>query len=85
MKLQSAALEHGLFAGGTSGGKNQNNPTQTATFVTAVLKSNGTTEFAIKGGNATSGSLTTHYKGVLPGGWSPPNSAQTFEAARSIS
>ena len=51
--------------------KEQNNPTQTATFVTAVLKNNGTTEFALRGGDATTGSLATYYKGALPGGWSP--------------
>ena len=52
-------------------GKNQNDPSQTGTFVTAVLKNNGTTEFALRGGDATTGSLSTYYKGVLPAGWSP--------------
>ena len=65
-----ADLEFGLFAQG-GGGKNLNVPTQTATFVTAVLKNNGTTEFALRGGDATSGTLSTYYKGALPGGWSP--------------
>ena len=65
-----ADLEYGLFAQGDNK-KNSNNPTQTAPFVTAVLKNNGTTEYALKGGDATSGSLTTYYKGALPGGWSP--------------
>ena len=65
-----ADLEAGLFAQG-SGGKNQNNPSQTATYVSAWLKNNGKTEFAIKGGDATSGKLNTYYKGSLPGGWSP--------------
>jgi len=37
-----------------------------------VLKNNGTTEFALRGGNAQSGSLSTYFKGGLPGGgWSP--------------
>jgi hypothetical protein len=45
---------------------------QTSTYVTAVLKNNGTTEFALRGGNAQSGSLGTYFKGALPGGgWSP--------------
>ena len=44
---------------------------QTSAFVTAVLRNNGTTEFAIRGGNAASGALSTYYKGGLPGGWSP--------------
>jgi hypothetical protein len=65
-----ADLEYGLFAQGNNG-KNSSDPTQTAPFVTAVLKNNGTTEYALKGGDATSGSLTTYYKGALPGGWSP--------------
>jgi hypothetical protein len=65
-----ADLEYGLFAQGDSK-KNSNDPTQSAPFVTAVLKNNGTTEYALKGGDATSGSLSTYYKGTLPGGWSP--------------
>jgi hypothetical protein len=65
-----ADLEAGLFSQGSSG-QNQNDPTQTSAFVTAVLKNNGTSEFTLKGGNATAGNLGTYYKGALPGGWSP--------------
>jgi len=65
-----ADLEFGLFSQG-GGGKNQNDPTQTSTYVTALIKNNGTTQFAIKGGNATSGSLGTYYKGALPQGYNP--------------
>jgi non-reducing end alpha-L-arabinofuranosidase len=65
-----ADLEAGLFSQGGSG-KNNSDPTQTATFVTAVLKNNGTTEFALRGADATTGSLATYYKGALPAGWSP--------------
>ena len=65
-----ADLEYGLFAEGDTK-KNSNDPTQTAPFVTAMLKNNGTTEYALKGGDATSSSLSTYYKGALPGGWSP--------------
>jgi non-reducing end alpha-L-arabinofuranosidase len=65
-----ADLEGGLFAQ-NSFAKNQNDPNQTSAFVTAVLKNNGTTEFALRGANAASGSLTTYYKGALPGGWNP--------------
>lgn len=65
-----ADLEYGLFAQGDNK-NNPKDPTQTAAFVTAVLKNNGTTEYAIKGGDATTGSLSTYYKGALPGGWSP--------------
>jgi hypothetical protein len=65
-----ADLEAGLFSKGGSG-QNTSDPTQTATFVTAVLKNNGTTEWTLEGGDATSSSLTTYYKGALPAGWSP--------------
>jgi hypothetical protein len=65
-----ADLEYGIFAENNTN-KNQNDPTQTSTYVTAVLKNNGTTEFALRGGDATSGALGTYYKGGLPGGWSP--------------
>ena len=65
-----ADLEYGLFAQGNNG-KNSNDPTQTAAYVTAVLKNNGTTEYALRGADATAGSLSTYYKGALPGGWSP--------------
>jgi hypothetical protein len=65
-----ADLEYGLFAQGSTA-KNQNDPSQATPFVTAVLKNNGTTEFALRGSDATSGALTTYYKGALPGGWSP--------------
>ena len=65
-----ADLEYGVFAQNNTN-KNQNDPSQTSTYVTAVLKNNGTTEFALRGGDATSGALGTYYKGALPGGWSP--------------
>jgi hypothetical protein len=67
-----ADLEYGLFSQTQGGSKNQNSPTQTSAYVTAVLKNNGTTEFALRGGNAQSGNLSTYFKGGLPGGgWSP--------------
>jgi hypothetical protein len=65
-----ADLEYGIFTQG-SGGKNQNVPSMTSTYVTAVMKNNGTTEFAIRGANAQSGSLSTYYKGSLPAGYNP--------------
>jgi non-reducing end alpha-L-arabinofuranosidase len=65
-----ADLEFGVFAENNTN-KNPSDPTQTSTYVTAVLKNNGTTEFALRGGDATSGGLGTYYKGALPGGWSP--------------
>jgi hypothetical protein len=36
-----------------------------------MLKNNGTTRFAIKGGNAQTGTLTTLWDGALPPGYSP--------------
>ena len=65
-----ADLEYGVFAENNTN-KNQNDPTQTSTYVTAVLKNNGTTEFALRGGDATAGGLGTYYQGALPGGWTP--------------
>jgi hypothetical protein len=44
-----------------------------AAVVTALVKNNGTSTYAIKGGNADSGGLTTWYNGSLPtqGGYIP--------------
>ena len=44
-----ADLEYGIFSQTAGGSKNQNDPSQTSTYVTAVLKNNGTTEFALRG------------------------------------
>ncbi|HEY5955646.1 MAG TPA: arabinofuranosidase catalytic domain-containing protein [Polyangiaceae bacterium] len=64
-----ADMEDGMTAGGS--GKNNNNPSQTATYVTAIEKNNGTTEWALRGGDATTGALGTYYKGALPAGKNP--------------
>jgi hypothetical protein len=66
-----ADLENGLFAGGN--GANPGNTGISSPFVTAMLKDNGTTTYAIKDGNAQSGGLTTQYSGPLPdiGGYTP--------------
>ncbi|SEK51889.1 arabinofuranosidase catalytic domain-containing protein [Streptacidiphilus jiangxiensis] len=66
-----ADLENGLFAG--ANGANTANTGNSSAFVTAVLKNNGTTTYAIKGGNAQSGSLSTWWSGALPdlGGYTP--------------
>lgn len=37
----------------------------------AVIKNNGMTEFAIRGGDATKGTLGTFYKGALPKRYGP--------------
>jgi hypothetical protein len=62
-------LENGLFQGNRSNTANLGNATP---YVTALLKNNGQTTFALKGGNSQSGGLTTWYNGALPsGGYSP--------------
>ncbi|MFJ2082686.1 arabinofuranosidase catalytic domain-containing protein [Micromonospora chokoriensis] len=65
-----ADLEWGLFPGGSQTW-NPNQRAFTSKFVTATLKNNGTTRFAIKGSDAQSGSLYTLYDGSLPPGYSP--------------
>ncbi len=65
-----ADLEYGLYPGGSTSW-NPNQRAFTSKFVTATLKNNGTSRFAIKGSNAQSGSLYTLYDGGLPNGYSP--------------
>ncbi|MBM9502996.1 lectin [Actinacidiphila acididurans] len=65
-----ADLEWGLYSGGSQSW-NTNQRAFTAKFVTAMLKNNGTSRFALKGGDAQSGSLTTVWDGGLPSGYSP--------------
>jgi hypothetical protein len=65
-----ADLEWGLYPGGSQSW----NPNQRALpnkYVTAMLKNNGTSRFAIKGSNAQAGNLTTMYDGALPPGYNP--------------
>lgn len=66
-----ADLENNLFSG-VNTGKNSGNPTITTSdrFLTAVVKG-GPNEWAIRGGNAASGSLSTYYSGVRPSGYNP--------------
>lgn len=65
-----ADLEWGLYPGGSQSW-NPNQRAFTSRYVTAMLKNNGTTRFALKGGNAQSGALTTLWDGALPNGYSP--------------
>jgi hypothetical protein len=65
-----ADLEYGLFPGGSSSW-NPNQRAFTNRYVTAMEKNNGTTQMALKGGNAQSGGLTTLYSGSLPSGYNP--------------
>ncbi|KAF5368903.1 hypothetical protein D9758_002957 [Tetrapyrgos nigripes] len=59
-----ADLENGLFAGSTAG-NNPSVPTITDRFVTAIVKGQPN-NFALKGGNAASGGLSTFYNGPRP-------------------
>jgi non-reducing end alpha-L-arabinofuranosidase len=65
-----ADLEFGLYSGGSQTW-NTNQRAFGSRFVTATLKNNGTSRFAMKGSNAQSGSLTTVWDGALPPGYSP--------------
>jgi non-reducing end alpha-L-arabinofuranosidase len=65
-----ADLEWGLFPGGSSTW-NPNQRAFTSKFVTATLKNNGTSRFAIRGSDAQSGNLFTLWDGSLPSGYSP--------------
>lgn len=65
-----ADLEWGLYPGGSQSW-NPNQRAFTSKFVTAMLKNNGTSRFALKGGNAQTGTLTTLWDGALPPGYSP--------------
>jgi hypothetical protein len=65
-----ADLEYGLFPGGSKTW----NSKQVAfkhRYVTAMLKNDGTTKFAMKGGDAQAGSLTVLWDGGLPSGYGP--------------
>src|SRR6201999_3727685 len=64
-----ADLENGLYAG-QSFTANANNVPQTSTYVTALVKGRSGS-FALKGGNAQSGTLTTFYDGSRPSGYNP--------------
>ncbi|KAK7053677.1 alpha-N-arabinofuranosidase [Favolaschia claudopus] len=61
-----ADLENGLFAGSSRDNVNNNNPTITSRFVTAIVKGQPGNNWAIRGGNAASGSLSTFFNGVRP-------------------
>ena len=65
-----ADLEYGLYSGGSQSW-NTNQRAFTSRYVTAMLKNNGTSQFALKGGDAQSGGLTTLWNGSLPPGYSP--------------
>ncbi|KAI4941906.1 hypothetical protein J4E91_010456 [Alternaria rosae] len=59
-----ADLENGLFSG-MSPKNNPADPTLTDRFLTTILKG-GPNKWALRGGNAVSGSLSTYYNGARP-------------------
>ena len=63
-----ADLECGMFTGGSTSVPNTQNISMTSTYVTAMLKNDGT-NMALKGGNAQAGALTTLYSGKIASGW----------------
>ncbi|MCA1219651.1 arabinofuranosidase catalytic domain-containing protein [Streptomyces sp. 8L] len=66
-----ADMENGMFQG--DNGSNTANAGNNSPFVTAVLKNDGQTTYALKGGNSQSGGLSTWWNGALPtrGGYRP--------------
>jgi non-reducing end alpha-L-arabinofuranosidase len=65
-----ADMEDGIVSGNNTG-QNPNLESLPFPFVTAMEKNNGTSEFAIKGADATDPTLNTYYQGALPAGKSP--------------
>jgi hypothetical protein len=65
-----ADMEDGMIAQG-GGGKNNDLMSQTSTYVTAMLKNDGTTQFALKAADATALPLNTYYQGALPASKKP--------------
>lgn len=66
-----ADLENGLFPSLNQLAQHLSNIGSSTPYVTALLKNDGQKFFALKVGNAQSGSLTTTYSGGLPTGYSP--------------
>jgi hypothetical protein len=66
-----ADLENGMYHTNTGSNHDPNNPGVHYPFVSAWEKNNGTTNFTLKYGNATTGGLTTPYTGPLPNGYNP--------------
>lgn len=64
-----ADMENGLFSGYSSG-YNADDPTIDYRFVTSIVKGEAD-QWALRGANAVSGSLTTYYSGIRPDGYNP--------------
>lgn len=64
-----ADMENGLFSG-QSAGRTTGDPSISWRFVTAIVKGKPN-QWAIRGGDATEGSLSTFYSGIRPSGYNP--------------
>ncbi len=64
-----ADMENGLFSG-SNAGLNSGDPTIADRFTTAMIEGEPN-QWAILGGNAQSGGLSTFYSGVRPSGYNP--------------
>nr|WP_042406738.1 arabinofuranosidase catalytic domain-containing protein [Streptacidiphilus carbonis] len=65
-----ADLENGLFSGSNVNSPNPGDQTVNYRFTTAIVKGTAN-QWAIRGGNAQSGSLSTFYSGARPAGYNP--------------
>ena len=65
-----ADLENGLFSGSNVNSPNPGDSTINYRFTTAMIKG-GANQWAIRGGNAASGGLSTFYSGPRPAGYNP--------------
>jgi hypothetical protein len=66
-----ADLENGVYMGNGSSA-NPSNVSENSKFITAVLRNDGQSQFALDGGDATRSTLTSLYSGSLPsGGYAP--------------
>jgi hypothetical protein len=64
-----ADLENGVFMG--NGSSNPASQSLHSPFVTAVLRNDGQTSFALDGGDATQPTVPSIYSGALPSGYAP--------------
>jgi len=63
-------LENGLYSG-SNAGFNANDPTTNYRFTTAMVEGSSANQWAILGGNAQSGGLSTDFSGTRPSGYYP--------------
>lgn len=61
-----ADMENGMLANNTQNGTNLDSPSLNFPYVTAMMKEDGSTRFALKGGDATQPTLTTMWNSTFP-------------------